>query len=446
MGLSAFLRPGTGRVRRDVIHPDPTEAQHPGGKSEGSAMENPEIVIIGAGISGGAVGTALARRGISVLLLEKSLVHQDRVRGEFLVPWGVNEAERLGVLDVLLGAGGHYIRRSIPYGEAIAPDAARAGALELGGLLPGISGALGFSHPRACQAFDDAALMAGAALLRGVGDITVAAGAPPEVAFTHEGREYRLSPRLVVGADGRGSAVARQIGAHVGRDPDHHLLAGMLIEGAEVWPDEEYTIGTDGDVVYFIFPQGGGRVRLYAGYALDQADRFAGPDGARRFLDAFRLPSLPQGDALACARPAGPCRGAPNADTWVDRPVAPGVVLIGDAAGYSDPTSGQGLSIALRDARLVSEAYLDVNACTAETFACYVAERRERMHRIRFTTKHYSHLRAEFTAEARARRRRAAERTAADRTFALPILSLLKGPFGVPDQAFSEEAWSRLLH
>ena len=220
----------------------------------------------------------------------------------------------------------------------------------------------------------------------------------------------------------------------------------MLVEGEEIWPDEKYSIGTDGDIVYFIFPQGSGRVRLYVGYALDQADRFAGPDGARRFLEAFRLPSLPQGDALASARPAGPCRGAPNADTWADRPVAPGVVLIGDAAGYSDPTSGQGLSIAFRDARLVSEAYLDGNMCKAETFASYVAERRERMRRIRFTTQHYSQLRAEFTVEARARRRRAAERMAADRTFALPILSLLKGPFGMPDQAFSQEAWSSLLH
>jgi 2-polyprenyl-6-methoxyphenol hydroxylase-like FAD-dependent oxidoreductase len=409
-------------------------------------MQNPEIVIIGAGIACGALAAALARRGISALLLEKSLVHQDRVRGEFLVPWGVDEAELLGVLDVLLVNGGHYIRRSISYGEDVAPEVARDRALDVSGLLPGVGGAMGLSHPRLCQAFGDAALAAGAALLRGVSEVVVQAGMPPEVTFTHDGQRHRLSPRLVVGADGRGSAVARQIGAQVERDPDHHLLAGMLVEEADAWPEEDYSIGTEGDVLYFIFPQGGGRVRLYVGYSLDQAARFTGPDGARRFLDAFRLSSVPHSQTLACARPAGPCRGAPNADTWIDLPIAPGVVLIGDAAGYSDPTSGQGLSIAFRDARLVSEAVLEMRTWNAETFAGYVAERRERTRRIRFTTRYYSQLRAEFSEEARARRQRATNRMAADRSFALPILPLLKGPFGVPDQAFSEEAWSLLLN
>jgi 2-polyprenyl-6-methoxyphenol hydroxylase-like FAD-dependent oxidoreductase len=409
-------------------------------------MQNPEVVIVGAGIAGGALGTALARRGISTLLLEKSLVHQDRVRGEFLVPWGVAEAELLGVLDVLLTGGGHYIRRSIPYGEDVAPEVARERALDLSGLLPGVCGAMSLSHPHLCQALDDAALAAGAALLRGVSEVVVRAGMPPEVTFKHEGRRHRLFPRLIIGADGRGSVVARQIGRPMERDPDHHLLAGMLVEGAAAWPEEEYSIGTEGDVVYFIFPQGGGRVRLYLGYSLDQAARFTGPDAARRFLEAFHLPSVAQSEALARARPCGPCRGAPNADTWTDLPIASGVVLIGDAAGYTDPTSGQGLSIAFRDARLVSEAILEMRTSKAEVFAGYVAERRERSRRIRLTTRYYSQLRAEFTEEARARRRRAAERAATDRTFALPILPLLKGPFGVPEQAFSEEAWSRLLN
>ena len=59
---------------------------------------------------------------------------------------------------------------------------------------------------------------------------------------------------------------------------------------------------------------------------------------------------------LAAARPVGPCQGYPNADTWIDRPMAPGVVLVGDAAGHNDPVIGQGLAIALRDVRLVGDA------------------------------------------------------------------------------------------
>jgi 2-polyprenyl-6-methoxyphenol hydroxylase-like FAD-dependent oxidoreductase len=42
-------------------------------------------------------------------------------------------------------------------------------------------------------------------------------------------------------------------------------------------------------------------------------------------------------------------------DAWTDCPVTDGVVLIGDAAGYSDPHIGQGFSVALRDVRVLSE-------------------------------------------------------------------------------------------
>jgi menaquinone-9 beta-reductase len=135
-----------------------------------------DVVIVGAGISGGALATALARRGVSLLVLEKSLVHQDRVRGEFLVPWGVDEAQKLGVFDVLLAAGGHYTPYSIPYGEHLMPAEAPARAFDVRRVAPNIPGAMTFGHPRVCQALDDAAQAAGAMFVRGVMDVTVGAG------------------------------------------------------------------------------------------------------------------------------------------------------------------------------------------------------------------------------------------------------------------------------
>src|SRR5712675_2025353 len=115
-----------------------------------------EVVIVGAGIAGGSFATALARRGKSVLLLDKSVAHKDIVRGEFLVPWGVEEATKLGVLDVLLDAGGHYTPISVPYGEGVTPDVARTRILDLSKLIPGVAGPLTFGHPHMCQALDDA--------------------------------------------------------------------------------------------------------------------------------------------------------------------------------------------------------------------------------------------------------------------------------------------------
>ncbi|HZC45019.1 MAG TPA: FAD-dependent monooxygenase, partial [Candidatus Acidoferrum sp.] len=69
-------------------------------------MDNAEVVIVGGGIGGSALATVLARAGISTLILEKSTVHLDHVRGEWLAPWGVNETQRLGLYDTLIAAGG----------------------------------------------------------------------------------------------------------------------------------------------------------------------------------------------------------------------------------------------------------------------------------------------------------------------------------------------------
>jgi menaquinone-9 beta-reductase len=405
----------------------------------------PDVVIVGAGIAGSALAVSLAGSGHSVTLLEKSTVHVDRVRGEFIVPWGVAEARALGILDVLESAGGNYTVRSVPYGEELSPEDARKYSVPMDQMVPGVQGALNLGHPRICNALNEAAVAAGATLLRGVDRIQVSAGLPPRIEFTHSGSNTTLSPRIVIGADGRGSTVARQIGFERLADPIHHLLTGLLVDDARDWPHDEQTIGVDGDLGFYIFPQGGGRVRLYATHGLDQRNRFAGDGAVERFLQAFDRPALPGGGSLARARPAGPCHGYPNNDVWIDHPVAPGIVLIGDAAGHNDPSGGQGISIALKDARLVCEALNTTNAWTSDAFAPYASQRREQMRRLRFSTRLLSIYRMEFTDEARRRRLKGRERIAADPELMLPFVAMQKGPFAVPSEAFSERIWDRLL-
>jgi 2-polyprenyl-6-methoxyphenol hydroxylase-like FAD-dependent oxidoreductase len=247
----------------------------------------PDVVIVGAGIAGSALAISLAGSGHSVTLLEKSTVHVDRVRGEFIVPWGVAEAKTLGILDVLESAGGNYTVRSIPYGEELSPEDARKYSVPMDQMVPGIQGALNLGHPRICNALNEAAIAAGATLLRGVDRIQVSAGLPPRIEFTHSGLNTTLSPRIVIGADGRGSTVARQVGFERLADPIHHILSGLLIEDVSGWPLDEQSVGVDGDVGFYIFPQGNGRVRLYATHGLDQRNRFAGDGATERFLQVL---------------------------------------------------------------------------------------------------------------------------------------------------------------
>ncbi len=80
-----------------------------------------EVVIAGAGVAGSSMAIVLARLGIAVLLLEKSSVHVDRIRGELVTPWGVEEAQKLELLEILLMAGGHFASRLVLYGEGVPP-------------------------------------------------------------------------------------------------------------------------------------------------------------------------------------------------------------------------------------------------------------------------------------------------------------------------------------
>ena len=149
-----------------------------------------------------------------------------------------------------------------------------------------------------------------------------------------------------------------QAGIPLEGDAPSHLFAGLLVGGLVDWPPATLMTATEGDVQCQIFPQGSGRARLYAIMALDQRRRY--DSGAVPFLADFcRMRCMPRAAGLAAATPLGPCATFGGEDTWVDVPFAEGVALIGDAAGYNDPLIGQGLSLALRDARDLSEIRLD---------------------------------------------------------------------------------------
>jgi 2-polyprenyl-6-methoxyphenol hydroxylase-like FAD-dependent oxidoreductase len=132
-------------------------------------------------------------------------------------------------------------------------------------------------------------------------------------------------------------------------------------------------------------------------------------------------------------------------DTWTDRPLGEGLALIGDAAGYSDPHIGQGLSIALRDVRMLSDLLLTGDDWSPGALRPYAEEREERMRRLRFCNAVATTLRGEFGPEARERRRRAQARMQADPALALWRRGALAGLDTVPAAAFDEHVYARLF-
>jgi 2-polyprenyl-6-methoxyphenol hydroxylase-like FAD-dependent oxidoreductase len=408
-------------------------------------VEHVDIVIVGGGIGGGALATSLARAGRGVLVLEKSTVYRDHVRGEWIAPWGVVELQRLGLYDAVRAGGGHHLSRHQTFEEDLPAATSELMVLDLTAMVPEVAGPLCIGHPALCQLLIEQAAQAGAAVRRGVTDVRLTPGRTPVVEYRHQGTVQRASCRLLVGADGRGSVVRRQAGVELHRDPTHHLFAGMLVEGADGWPADLQVFGSERDVHFLVFPQGGGRLRLYLGYAAEQAQRFAGAQGPQAFLEAFRLACVPRSEHIVAARPAGPCNSYPNEDTWTDAVYRPGIVLIGDAAGSNDPIIGQGLSITLRDVRLVRDALLAEREWSTDLFEPYAAERAERMRRLRFAASLMSSLQNEFGPAARDRRQRVREAQMQDPSLLLPLMSTLLGPDAIPAEAFDESMRARLL-
>ena len=408
-------------------------------------MTSHDLVIVGGGIGGSALARVMALAGRSVLLLEQSEVYEDRVRGEWIAPWGVAEVHRLGLYDVLTAAGGHHLTRHVTYDETLEPEAAEAAALPLGFFKEGVPGPLCLRHPVHCQALFDAAKAAGATALRGVRVLEVEPGEAPRVLYEHGGQSHVALARLVVGADGRTSQVREAAGVRLHQDRPHHWFAGLLVDGADGWSPDLQAIGTEGDFGFLAFPQGGGRVRVYGGYALDQAQRFRGHDGARRFLDAFALACSPANRHLVSGRPAGPLFSYFNADAWTNEPYAPGVVLVGDAAGWNDPILGLGLSITYRDVRIVSELLKETEDWARVSFAPYAEERAERMRRLRFAAKLQASLDMEFGEAARERRASVFRRAQTDPSIRAHGLAVMAGPETLPPEVFTEDHRARVL-
>lgn len=404
-----------------------------------------DLIVVGGGIAGSALATVMAREGWKILLLEKSDAYEDRVRGEWIAPWGVAETMRVGIYDTLMAAGGHHVTEHVTYDENFAPDFCEKDILPLSMFVPDVPGPLCIGHPHHCQTLFDAASAAGAEALRPVTVEEIVLGKTPSVTFEHEGKKRTATAPLIVGAEGRQSLVRQVAGITLHQDKPHHWFAGLLVENVEGWDEKRQAIGTEGDFGFLAFPQGNGKVRIYGGYALEERGRFNGEEGARRFLDAFRMECAPVNEALADGTPAGPLYSYFNNDSWTDEPFADGCVLIGDAAGWNDPINGLGLSITYRDVRIVSDILKATPKGETPDFAPYAEERFERMRRLRFAGQLQAALDMEFGPEAAARRKSYHERKAADPTLGIHAMAIMGGPESVPEDFFTEDHRARVL-
>ncbi len=248
---------------------------------------------------------------------------------------------------------------------------------------------------------------------------------------------------MVIGADGRNSAVRRCAGIRLQEQAATVCVAGLLLDGIAGADDHDVVMEHELGICLLI-RQGDGRARIYQIVPLAYRHRYSGESGDRRLLADATVPGSPLVEALAYARVVGPRGVIAGNDTWTERPYADGIVLIGDAAGHNDPSVGCGLSVALRDARIVRDLVL-AGARRQQDFTSYGTERMERMRRLRLIGDVIAAALVDEGSDRDTRRRRFKQALATmDPVIAPLVLGMFVGPEKIPPHLVGDSVLQRV--
>ncbi len=307
-----------------------------------------DAIVVGARCAGSPTAMLLARKGYRVLLLDKASFPSDTLSTHYIHQPGVARLKRWGLLDKVVASNCPPVRQTV----------FDVGPFALVGAPPPAEGvAEGYAPRRTVldTILVEAAVRAGAELrdhftvtellldgdrVRGIRGQT--AGGTP---VTEEAR-------IVIGADGLRSVVARAVQAKSYQERPtltcayYSYWSDVPVAGAELYPRPERLVTgsptNDGQtIVLILWPQA--------------AFHDVRADIERHFLQALSLvPAF--AERVLRGKRSERFYGTADLPFFFRKPYGPGWALVGDAGYHKDPITAQGISDAFRDAELLAEA------------------------------------------------------------------------------------------
>jgi flavin-dependent dehydrogenase len=344
-------------------------------------MDDAEVIVVGAGPAGSATAWALARSGVDVLVLDRARFPRDKVCAEYLSPQASRILSEMGALEAALAAGAAQLAGMLvrsPSGSEIYGEFAAA------------HGFRGFrDRGLALRRRDldalllDRARAVGVRVAEGERVVDVLRDGTGRVTGIRTGART-IRGRLVVGADGLRSTVGRRLGltrfsawprrialvthyrgvAGIGRLGEMHVERDGYLGLADV--------GNGETNVALVVPSRAARLIRGDPAAFLNAWVTRRPHLAPRFADAERVSDV---------RATGPfAQHARRA--WM-----PGAALVGDAADFFDPFTGEGIYAALRGGELILPYAIEAVRAGNTRRADMALEAYERCRRHEFTGK-----------------------------------------------------------
>jgi geranylgeranyl reductase family protein len=292
-----------------------------------------DVVIAGGGPAGSAAAIALAQAGLNALIVDKSQFPRNKACGEYLSAGAVEQLRTLGLESVL------------------APAAARLDGIRLSGNGARVElrfSKTGWALPRLRLDSEllRSAISRGATFLQArIEDVREESPGSLLTVREPSGETRGLRARFVIGADGAQSVVARKcglsvaprgeqrfaLGGHYGGLRDLDRFVEMFVEGSSYFAVNPFDAAHANIMVIVREKDLSARKNDVDQFIRERARALSGD--AARFTGAQL-----EGKRIAVGPLAHSTRGV----------TAGNVLLAGDAAGFIDPFTGQGVYLALR--------------------------------------------------------------------------------------------------